>query len=218
MSIATMTEDERKAHAQRALEEFKRLISIVYAPLLRAITGKKNLKVEPAAKISATDGKTVWLMVPWVLGETREHDRLLCGKRDPHLEGDAVCRLRIKGFDRQHGLPRVGAHHVRFFRGSRAGSTPALGARALPLHRCRQPHPSRVVQGSSDLRPGGGQLHRAGVLADHHKHGGRHLRQPSLVQCSAGSRAFDAGPHGESLRKRIPPSGWNALLLGRTAP
>lgn len=84
MSIATtMTEEERKAHAQRALEEFKRLISVVYAPLLRAITGKKKLKVEPAAKISATDGKTVWLMVPWVLGETREHDRLLCGKRDP---------------------------------------------------------------------------------------------------------------------------------------
>ena len=83
MSIATMTEEERRAHAARALDEFKRLISIVYAPLLRAITGKKTLKVEPAAKISATDGKTVWLMVPWVLGETREHDRLLCGKRDP---------------------------------------------------------------------------------------------------------------------------------------
>jgi len=81
---SVMTEEARRAHAGRALEEFKRLISVVYAPLLRAVTGKKSLKVEPAGKISATDGKTVWLMVPWVLGETREHDRSYCGKRDAY--------------------------------------------------------------------------------------------------------------------------------------
>ena len=88
--ITVMTEEERQAHANRALDAFKNLISVVYLPLLRAITGKKRLKVEPAAKISATDGKTVWLMVPWVLGETREHDRVLCGKARPALERDAV--------------------------------------------------------------------------------------------------------------------------------
>ena len=83
MSTIVMTDEDRMEHAKRALSVFKTMISTVYAPLLRAVTGNSKLKVEPTANLSATDGQTVFLMVPWVLGEAREHDRDLCNKRDP---------------------------------------------------------------------------------------------------------------------------------------
>lgn len=96
IKMSTMTIDDRREHAKRALTVFKGMIATVYEPLLRAVTGKPKLKVLPASQISATDGKTVWLMVPWVLGETREHDYALCNKRDPLtfvMRCDA-CRVR----------------------------------------------------------------------------------------------------------------------------
>jgi len=77
-----MTTEEKQAQAKRALELFQTLIVTLYQPLLRTITGKPSLLVKPSANMSATDGKVVWLMVPWELGETREHDRSLCNKRD----------------------------------------------------------------------------------------------------------------------------------------
>lgn len=82
MSTSMMTVEERREHAKRALVTFKQLISSVYQPILRAVTKNPKLKVEPTANMSATDKKTVWLMVPWELGETREHDRSLCDLRD----------------------------------------------------------------------------------------------------------------------------------------
>ena len=94
--MSVMTEDQRREHAKRALTVFKGMIATVYEPLLRAVTGNKKLKVLPASNVSATDGKNVWLMIPWVLGETREHDYALCNKRDPstfEMRCDA-CRVR----------------------------------------------------------------------------------------------------------------------------
>ena len=94
--MSTLTIEERREHAKRALTVFKGMITTVYEPLLRAVTGNRKLKVLPASNISATDGKTVWLMVPWVLGETREHDYALCNKRDPQtfeMRCEA-CRVR----------------------------------------------------------------------------------------------------------------------------
>ena len=81
---ALLTEDERVSHAKRALAQFKTMIDTIYRPLLQAVTKNRKLKVEPTATVTATDGKTVFLMVPWVLGETREHDHLVCNKRDEH--------------------------------------------------------------------------------------------------------------------------------------
>ena len=68
---------------QRALDRFRRLLSARYGPLLRAVTGNEQLKVEPHASGAFTDNKTVWLPVPLALGdETLEHNRDLCGQRD----------------------------------------------------------------------------------------------------------------------------------------
>jgi hypothetical protein len=67
-----------------ALERFRKLIATRYLPLLRAVTKNDKLKVEPSAQVAATDGKTVWLPCPLALGdETLEHDKSLCGKREP---------------------------------------------------------------------------------------------------------------------------------------
>ena len=84
MSMTSLSQDERVNHAKRALAQFKTMIDTIYRPLLQAVTKNRKLKVEPTATVTATDGKTVYLMVPWVLGETREHDHLVCNKRDEH--------------------------------------------------------------------------------------------------------------------------------------
>jgi hypothetical protein len=69
---------------RRALERFRKLIAVRYRPLLRAVTGNPKLEVEPHASMAFTDNKTVWLPVPFALGEeTLEHDKTYCGQRDP---------------------------------------------------------------------------------------------------------------------------------------
>jgi hypothetical protein len=80
-------------HGTRALNRMRELIYTEFAPLLRVLTKQPRLKVEPHPTLSATDGKKVMLVIPWELGETQEHDRSLCGKRDQNMDMECpACR------------------------------------------------------------------------------------------------------------------------------
>lgn len=75
---------EKFDQGRLALERFEKLIQVRYRPLLRAITENPLLQVQPHSSMAFTDNKTVWLPVPFALGdETLEHDKTYCGRRDP---------------------------------------------------------------------------------------------------------------------------------------
>jgi hypothetical protein len=76
---------EKFEHARRAKNRLDELIASEFGPLLRSVTGNTDLKVEATGGAPATDGKTVWLQVPWKLGETLEHDTAKCAVKDDEL-------------------------------------------------------------------------------------------------------------------------------------
>lgn len=68
----------------RAKSRFYRLIDAKYRSFLRAITKRPSLEVTGHPSGAFTDGSTVYLPIPLALGdETLEHDKSLCGQRDP---------------------------------------------------------------------------------------------------------------------------------------
>jgi hypothetical protein len=69
----------------RAVKVFRLMIDRKYLPLLRAVTGKRSLKVVPTNGRCSTDGKTVYLPVPPSLGDTLNHNKDVCGLRDEDL-------------------------------------------------------------------------------------------------------------------------------------
>lgn len=78
-TLAKPTNGQRDL-AWRAVQNFNKMIPTL-TTFARALTGNQKLLVR-AGKVTETDPKTVWLRPPLSLGETLQHDRTLCDRRD----------------------------------------------------------------------------------------------------------------------------------------
>lgn len=74
------------ANAKKALPRWQ--------SMARILTRRPNLQVKLSGYQSSTDGDTIWIKVPYELGEDLTHDRQLCGKRLPNkMQACPACWL-----------------------------------------------------------------------------------------------------------------------------
>lgn len=87
--------DERSERAQRAVRAF-RAMQPGLSGYARAITGRKEVRVELAEGVPRTDGTKIFFKPPIALGDFTPHDRSKCERRDrtTKLMLCTACRIR----------------------------------------------------------------------------------------------------------------------------
>lgn len=76
--------DKQRDAAWKAVQNFSRMTPMLTA-FARSLTGNPKLMVK-AGKVTATDGKNVFIRPPLSLAETVQHDRTLCDTRDGNMQ------------------------------------------------------------------------------------------------------------------------------------
>jgi len=89
--MSVQVSDEDFAHGKRAVEAMKKLCRAQLEPLVRTVVKDHKIRCEPHPSQSFTNGKSVFIATPWVLGETLEHDKSQCGKRDLANNKQMIC-------------------------------------------------------------------------------------------------------------------------------
>lgn len=90
------TNQDRTERAEAAVKAF-RALQPGLSGFARAITGKKNVRVEIATGGPRTDGEKIFFRPPIELGDKTPHQRMLCDKRDEAgLQKCPACRTREK--------------------------------------------------------------------------------------------------------------------------
>lgn len=92
--VAGLTDEQRAERARLAVKNF-RAMQRSLTGFARALTGKKNVRVELDTGTPRTDGDRIFFRPPLGLGAPNRHDRPLCEKRDEssRLLCEA-CRIR----------------------------------------------------------------------------------------------------------------------------
>lgn len=70
------------SRATRAVSEFRKLLPGLTS-YARAVTGKKDLRIDMTHGFPYTDGSVIYYRPPLALGDALQHDRSLCDTRDP---------------------------------------------------------------------------------------------------------------------------------------
>ena len=89
------TDTAHVARAQKALREFRTMQPRLTA-YARAVTGRRDLRIEATAEAPHTDGRDIFFRPPIALADDIKHDRKSCDKRDPDTlkQRCAACAVR----------------------------------------------------------------------------------------------------------------------------
>src|SRR4051812_16578401 len=93
-SRKTSSADDLNERAQRAVTAF-RSMQFSLTGYARAITGKKDVRIEITGGAPRTNGSVIFYCPPIALGDKTPHDRYNCDKRgDNGLHICPACRVR----------------------------------------------------------------------------------------------------------------------------